>query len=625
MECSRQIVNELYWVGGNDRRIQLFENVYPVPEGVSYNAYLCLDEKTVLLDTVDTAVSGVFFENLQALLAGRPLDYVVVDHMEPDHSGSLGEVLRRYPQAKLVTNAQALKMIGRYFAPPAAERVQLVKEGDTLCTGRHTFTFVMAPMVHWPEVMVTYDTTDHVLFSADAFGSFGALSGNLFSDETDFMTNGLAEARRYYTNIVGKYGTQVSALLRKAAGLQLDYLCPLHGPVWRKHIDWFIDKYQSWAGYVPEEDAVAIFYASVYGGTENAAELVAARLAERGVRGLKMYDVSKTDPSYLVAEAFRCSHLVLASTTYNAGIFVKMENLVHDLVAHNLQNRTVALIENGSWAPTAGGLMTRLLEGCKGLRMLTPIVTVRSAVQEDDRQPLLALADAVADSLPAAALSAAAPATAAPAAGGAAPQLDSRAMQKLSYGLFVLSARNKDKDNACIINTVTQVTSNPNRITIAVNKANFTCDMIKESGSFNVSILSTDAPFELFRHFGFQSGRDTDKFQGWSFAQRSDNGVLYLTACANAFLSAKVVSMQELETHIVFLAEVTQAAVLSGEESMTYAYYHANVKPRPKKQEQPKKGFVCKICGYVYEGESLPPDFVCPLCKHGAEDFEPIG
>ena len=610
MDCTRKVLNDLYWVGGNDRRIQLFENVYPVPAGVSYNAYLCLDEKTVLLDTVDHAVSGVFFENVAALLADRPLDYLIIDHMEPDHAATVGEVVRRWPDVTLVVNQKTLQMVKQYFNFETDGRVLLVAEGDTLSTGRHTFTFVMAPMVHWPEVMVTYDTTDKVLFSADAFGTFGALDGNLFADETDFC---MAEARRYYTNIVGKYGTQVQTLLGKAAGLSIAYICPLHGPVWRKDIGKFVEKYQLWSSYTPEEDAVAIFYASVYGGTENAAELVAARLAERGVRGLKMYDVSKTDASYLVAEAFRCSHLVLASTTYNAGIFVKMENLLQDLVAHKLQNRTVALVENGSWAPTAGSLMAKLLGGCKDMRLLQAPVTLRSTVKAADKQALWELADAVADSLPQ------------PAPLQSAEKVDGHAMNKLSYGLFVLSARSGDKDNGCIINTVTQVTSKPNRISIAVNKANLTHDMILESGVFNISVLSTSAPFELFTHFGFQSGRTVDKFAGWVFSQRSDNGLLYLTACANAFLSAKVVSVQQLETHTVFLAEVTQAQVLSNEPSMTYANYHANVKPKRQPAKEPKKkGYVCKVCGYVYEGDTLPDDFVCPLCKHGAEDFEKI-
>ena len=626
MECARRICEDLYWVGGNDRRIQLFENVYLVPDGVSYNAYLCMDEKTVLLDTVDRSVSEVFLENLEAVLDGRPLDYVIVNHMEPDHAATLAETARRWPQAVLVMNDKTLRMAKQFFSFDVQRRALLVKEGDTLCTGRHTFTFVMAPMVHWPEVMVTYDTASRALFSADAFGTFGALSGNLFADEMDFPGQWLAEARRYYTNIVGKYGAQVQALLKKAAGLQIEYLCPLHGPVWRENIGWFVEKYRRWSSYTPEDETVALFYASVYGGTENAAELVAARLAERGVRGLRMYDVSKTDVSYLIAEAFRCSHLVLASATYNGGIFVRMENLLHDLAAHNLQNRTVALVENGSWAPTAAGLMSKLLAGCKNLTVLTPPVTVRSTVKPDDRQALTALADAVADSLPqpAARTAPTVPTVEVTAAPKAAAVPDTRALNKISCGLFVLSARRGEQDNGCIINTVEQVSSQPARISIAVSRANLTREMIAETGCFNLSVLSTQAPFELFSHFGFQSGRDTDKFAGWAASARSRNGLLYLTMCTNAYLSARVVAVQELETHTVFLAQVTQAEVLSDAPSMTYDWYHAQVKPQPQPAPEKKTGFVCTVCGYVYEGETLPDDFVCPLCKHGKEAFEPL-
>ena len=335
MNCARKITQDMYWVGGSDRRLALFENVYPVPRGVSYNAYLVLDEKTVLFDTVDNSVGPVFFDNLAAVLDGRALDYLVVNHMEPDHCATLGEIVRRYPGVTLVTNAKAVTMIGNYFDFDIDSRVQVVKEKDTLCTGRHTYTFVMAPMVHWPEVMVSYDVTDRILYSADAFGTFGALSGNLFADEVDFEGEWLEDARRYYANIVGKYGTQVQALLKKASGLEIAMICPLHGPVWRSRIDWFVDKYQKWSTYTPEKDGVLIAYASVYGHTESVAESIAARLAEKGVRDIRMFDVSVTHPSYIVAEAFRVSHIVFASTTYNAGIFVNMENALHDVVARS--------------------------------------------------------------------------------------------------------------------------------------------------------------------------------------------------------------------------------------------------------------------------------------------------
>ena len=399
MHCVTNICDDLYWLGASDRRLAKFENVYPIPRGVSYNAYLVLDEKTVLLDTADKAVGERFLENLEFALAGRPLDYVVVNHMEPDHCATLGEVLRRYPDAQVVANAKTVPMIGQFFDCDISGRTVLVKEGDTLSTGHHTFTFVMAPMVHWPEAMVTYDTTDKILFSADAFGTFGALNGNLFADQVDFERDWLDDARRYYTNIVGKYGAQVQSLLKRAAGLDIRMICPLHGPVWRENIAWFLDKYQHWSTYTPEDKAVAVFCGSVYGHTENAADILASRLADKGVRNIAFYDVSHTDVSYLISEAFRCSHLVLASATYNGDIYTPMENFLQDLSAHGLRGRTVAMIENGTWAPRSGMLMAKLLEEMKDMRVLEGTVTVRSSVKEAQRRSLESLADAIADEI----------------------------------------------------------------------------------------------------------------------------------------------------------------------------------------------------------------------------------
>ena len=617
MHCVKKIQDDLYWVGASDRRLALFENVYPIPEGVSYNAYVLLDEKTVLLDTVDLSVSRQFFENLEFVLNGRALDYIIVDHMEPDHAATLQEAVRRYPEAKVVCNAKTVAMIRNYFTFDVDARAVVVKEMDTLCTGRHTFAFVMAPMVHWPEVMVSYDVTTKTLFSADAFGTFGALNGNLFADEVDFRTEKLAEARRYYTNIVGKYGAQVQALLKKAATIEIETICPLHGPVWRRDIAWFVDKYVHWATYQPEEQAVVIAYASVYGGTENAANILASMLASRGAHNVKLYDVSVTHPSYIVSECFRASHLVFLSTTYNAGMFVNMETLVHDIVAHNLQNRTIALVENGSWAPTAGGLMRAEFQKLKNCTILDEGCTIRSSVKDEQVEQLAAIADALCATL----IPAHAPVTEpAPSAPGV---VEPNAMFKLSYGLFVLTAREASRDNGCIINTVTQLTDSPKRISIAVNKQNLTHDMILKTGVFNVSILSERAPFAIFKHYGFQSGRDTDKFAGVPALARAQNGVYYLPDSTNAFLSGKVTQTIDLGTHTLFIADVTEARVLSDAPSMTYAYYFENVKPKPAALEK-KTGWVCKICGYVYEGEELPPDFICPLCKHGAEDFEKL-
>ena len=617
MHCVKKIQDDLYWVGASDRRLALFENVYPIPEGVSYNAYVLLDEKTVLLDTVDLSVSRQFFENLEFVLNGRALDYIIVDHMEPDHAATLEEVVRRYPEAKVVCNAKTVAMIRNYFTFDVDARAVVVKEMDTLCTGRHTFAFVMAPMVHWPEVMVSYDVTTKTLFSADAFGTFGALNGNLFADEVEFRTEKLAEARRYYTNIVGKYGTQVQALLKKAATIEIETICPLHGPVWRRDIAWFVDKYVHWATYQPEEQAVVIAYASVYGGTENAANILASLLASRGAHNVKLYDVSVTHPSYIVSECFRASHLVFLSTTYNAGMFVNMETLVHDIVAHNLQNRTIALVENGSWAPTAGGLMRAEFQKLRNCTILDEGCTIRSSVKDEQVEQLAAIADALCATL----IPAHAPVTEpAPSAPGV---VEPNAMFKLSYGLFVLTAREASRDNGCIINTVTQLTDSPKRISIAVNKQNLTHDMILKTGVFNVSILSENAPFAIFKHYGFQSGRDTDKFAGVPALARAQNGIYYLPDSTNAFLSGKVTQTIDLGTHTLFIADVTEARVLSDVPSMTYAYYFENVKPKPAALQK-QTGWVCRICGYVYEGEELPEDFICPLCKHGAEDFEKL-
>lgn len=398
MHCVTNIHEDLYWLGGSDRQLAKFENVFPIPRGVSYNAYLVLDEKTVLLDTVDKAVGERFFENLEFALAGRPLDYVVVNHMEPDHCATLGELLRRWPGAQVVANAKTVPMVSQFFDCDISNRAVVVKEGDTLCTGRHTFTFLMAPMVHWPEVMVTYDAADKVLFSADAFGTFGALNGNIFADQVDFERDWLDDARRYYTNIVGKYGPQVLALLKKVEGLDVRMVCPLHGPIWRRDLGYLMDKYKKWASYQPEVRGVLIACASIYGGTETAAGILACRLAERGIP-VELYDVSVTHCSYVLSDAFKYSHIVFASATYNNGIFTPMEELLRDIAHHALQDRTVALIQNGSWAPASGKLMAQILGEMKNMELLEQTVTLKSALAPGQDQELEALADALAASV----------------------------------------------------------------------------------------------------------------------------------------------------------------------------------------------------------------------------------
>ena len=614
MHCFKKITDDLTWVGVNDRRLAMFEGVYSVPDGVSYNSYLLNDEKTVLFDTVDEAVRQRFFENIAEALGGRKLDYLVVHHMEPDHSAAILDLTALYPDMKIVCNEKTLEFMRQFFDLDIKSGVVVVKENDTLETGRHTLRFIMAPMVHWPEVMVTYDEADKSLFSADAFGCFGALNGALFADEVNFEKDYMDEARRYYANIVGKYGTQVKALLGKLAGLDISLICPLHGFVWRKKIGDYIAKYTLWSDYTPEEYGVMIAYASVYGNTENAAEILACRLRDRGIK-TAMYDVSVTPSSDIVSAAFRFSHLVFASTTYNAGIFVAMDEVLSDLAAHNIQNRVVAVIENGSWAPTSGCLICEKLAACKDLNILENTVSIRSALKAEQLSEIDGMADAIAATLPAV-LKKEDLATTAPNA------IEPQAMFKFSYGLFVLTAKDGDKDNGCIINTAIQITEKPYRISVAVNKANYTHDMILKTGVFNISVLSESAVFAVFEQFGFHSGRDTDKFSGVEYDDRTANGIRYLPKYTNGVISGSVSASFDYGTHTVFIADVTQAFVLSNEPSVTYQYYFNNIKPKPPAPKEQKKGFICRICGYLYEGEALPADYLCPLCKHGVEDFE---
>ena len=603
------VTDAIRYVGVDDNTLALFENQYPVqPMGVSYNSYVILDEKIAVMDSVDARAAEEWLSNVAQVLEGRNPDYLVVTHMEPDHSGSLMRLAQKYPEMKIVGNAKTFTIIKQFFGTGAfsEDRMLEVGERDTLSLGLHRLRFLLAPMVHWPEVMAAYEEEEKILFSADAFGRFGSL-------ERTARAPWAPQARRYYYNIVGKYGAQVQALLKKAAGLEIEMICPLHGPVWRKDIAWFLDKYIHWATYTPEDDAVVIAYASVYGGTENAANVLAAKLSELGVRNVQMYDVSVTHPSYILSECFRASHLVFISTTYNAGMFVTMENLVHDIVHHNLQNRTIALMENGSWAPTAAGLMRAEFQKLKNCTILDETVTIKSTLKESQLADVDAMAQAIYDSMP----------KPAPAVHTADAPVEKNAFFSFSYGLFVLTAREGEKDNGCIINTAAQLTDTPKRISIAVNKANFTHDMIRKTGVFNLSMLSTDAPFGLFQHYGFQSGRDVDKFADVKGMARATNGVYYLPYSTNAFVSGKVTQEIDLGTHTLFIADVTEARVLSGAPSMTYSFYFANVKPKPAALTK-QTGWVCKICGYVYEGETLPADFICPLCKHGAEDFEKL-
>ena len=608
MYCTRKVTEDLIWVGANDRRLAMFEGVYSVPEGVSYNAYILKDEKTVLFDTADKAVEKVFFENVAHALGGRTLDYIVVQHVEPDHSALLSQLLLRYPEAQVIATARALDMIARFYGPLANERA--VGEGDVLETGRHRLHFLLAPMVHWPEVMVTYDEADGILFSADAFGTFGALNGALFADEVDFFRDYLDEARRYYTNIVGKYGMQVQALLKKASSVKISMICPLHGFVWRKNLSAYIEKYDLWSRYEPEKIGVMIAYASVYGNTENTAEILACRLRDAGIE-TDMYDVSVRPGSDVVSAAFKWSHLVFASTTYNGGIFIRMEEALRDLAAHNIQNRIVALIENGSWAPQSGNQMRAILEKCGNIRILDEKVTIRSALADSQLPEIDRMVEAIRATMPAAAVTSAA---------SFEGETEPSAMFRLTYGLFALSAREEGRDNACVINTCMQVEERPGRLAIAVYKGGLTHDMVAKTGRFAVSVLTEEAPLALFERFGFQSGRDKDKLAGFTAFARGVDGLIYLTENANARFNCRVTQAVDCGDHTLFVGDVEESAVLSDAPSMSYGFYREHVKPAPAAEK--KTGWVCKVCGYVYEGETLPEDFVCPLCKHGAADFE---
>ena len=618
MYSIKKITENLTWVGANDRRLAMFEGVYSVPKGVSYNSYLLQDEETVLLDTVDKAVHHRFIENLIHALGGKAVDYLIVQHMEPDHSAGICDLLTRYPDMTIVCNAKTVAFIKQFLDVDIEARMKVVSEGDVLNTGKHNLHFVMAPMVHWPEVMVTYDSTAKILFSADAFGHFGALNGAIFADEVDFSRDYMDEARRYYANIVGKYGTQVTMLLGKASNLEINMICPLHGFVWRKNIRSILSKYVHWSSYEPEEKGVMIAYASVYGNTENAAEILSSKLRDKGIKTV-MFDVSVTPASEIVAAAFQYSHLVFASTTYNAGIFVTMEALISDLVSHNIQNRTVAIIENGSWAATSGGLIREKLGTCKNMIFLDTVLTIKSSVKASQLSEITVMADMLAATLPIASHAAS------PSADHLGFQgIDSNSMFKLSYGLFVLSTRYEGKDNGCIINTVAQVTDNPLRVSAIVNQANLTHGMIVASGEFNISVLTESSPFSIFEKFGFSTGRDTDKFAGHDNSARTDNGIPYLTENTNAIISAKVTDIIDVGTHSLFIADVMQAFSLSDESSATYQYYFNHIKPKPQLPKDRKEGYICKICGYIYEGSDLPSDYICPLCKHGIADFEKL-
>ncbi|MBR6052425.1 MAG: flavin reductase [Clostridia bacterium] len=595
-----KITNDVRYVGVNDRKIDLFEGQYVVPEGMAYNSYVILDEKIAVLDTVDRNFTHEWLDNVAKALGGRKPDYLIVQHMEPDHSANIVNFLSTYPDATVVSSAKAFAMMNNFFGRDFADRRIVVGEGSTLSLGRHELTFITAPMVHWPEVVMTYDSCDKILFSADGFGKFGALD----ADE-----DWACEARRYYFGIVGKYGAQVQAVLKKAAALDIGIICPLHGPVLSENLGYYLDLYNTWSSYGVESDGIVIAYTSVYGNTKNAVLLLADKLKERGCPKVVLTDLARDDMAEAVEDAFRYGRLVLATTTYNADIFPFMRTFIEHLVERGYKNRTVALIENGSWAPQAAKVMRSMFEGCKDIAFTETTVRITSALNENSRNEIAALADELCRDY-------------IQKNGETANKNDLTALFKIGYGLYVVTTSDGERDNGLIVNTVSQVTNTPNRVAVCISKQNYSHHIAKQTGKMNVNCLSTDAPFSLFERFGFQSGRTVDKFKGMDVL-RSDNGLVFLPDCINAFLSLKVEQYVDLDTHGMFVCSVTEARVLSDRESMTYAYYQQNVKPKPATEG--KKGYVCKICGYVYEGDELPEDFVCPLCKHGAADFEPIG
>ena len=551
------------------------------------------------MDTVDANFTHEWLDNLDQALNGRKPDYLIVQHMEPDHAANVANFLKVYPDTTVVANAKTFNMIRNFFDLDLEGQKLEVKNGGTLSLGKHNLTFVFAPMVHWPEVMVTYDSTDKVLFSADGFGKFGAL--DVEEDWDD-------EARRYFIGIVGKYGPQVQNLLKVAAGLDIQIICPLHGPVLKENLGHYIGLYDTWSSYTPETEGIVIAYTSVYGHTKKAVELLADKLRSKGCPKVVVYDLARDDMSLALSDAFRYSKLVLATTTYNASIYPFMHDYITRLVEHNFQNRTVGIIENGSWAPLAAKVMKEMLSPCKKINWLDTTVKILSAVNQENKEQLEAMTDelckeyiAKSDEL--------------------ANKSDMTALFRIGYGLYVVTSNDGKKDNGLIVNTVTQLTDTPNRVAVNINKANYSHHVIKQTGVLNVNCLSVEAPFSVFQQFGFQTGRSVDKFAGQT-VRRSDNGLVFLDKYINAFMSLKVEQYVDLGTHGMFICSVTEARVMSDQDTMTYTYYQKYVKPKP--QTEGKKGFVCKVCGYIYEGDELPEDYICPLCKHGAADFEPI-
>ena len=589
------ITKDIKYIGVNDHQIDLFEGQYKVPNGMSYNSYIIMDEKIAVFDTVDKNFTHEWLDNISKVLNNRKPDYLIIQHMEPDHSANIANFLKIYPDTIVVANKKTFTMIGNFFNSDIYKYSKVVEDGEALVLGKHKLMFVFAPMVHWPEVMVTYDETDKVLFSADGFGKFGAL---------DIEEAWADEARRYYIGIVGKYGMQVQNLLKKASKLQIDMICPLHGPVLTENLGFYLDLYNTWSSYSVEKEGICIAYTSVYGATKKAVELLKDKLIIEGAKEIVIHDLARDDMSVCVADAFKYGKLILATTTYNADIFPFMKEFINHLTERNFQNRTVGFIENGSWAPLAKKTMQAMLANSKQITYLEHNVSIMSSIKPNNKEEIELMAKELCKDYVV-----------------HLNKNDMNALFKIGYGLYVVTSNDGKQNNGLIVNTVTQVSDNPNRIAVNINKANYSYHVIKQTGILNVNCLTVDAPFKVFENFGFQSGRNTDKFVNYPYIL-SDNGLPILTNYINASISLKVENYIDLDSHGMFICSVTEARVMNNKETMTYEYYQKNVKPKP--DTDGKKGFVCKVCGYVYEGDVLPDDYICPLCKHGASDFEPI-
>ena len=596
---KKSLTKDIFYVGVNDHKVDLFEGQYDVPNGMAYNSYLILDDQIAIMDTVDQHFTKEWLANIEEVLGDKAPDYLVVQHMEPDHSANIMNFLKKYPNTIVVGNSKTFTMMKQFFGEEVPFKA-VVADGDSLKLGRHTLTFVFAPMVHWPEVMVTYDDADKVLFSADGFGKFGALD---VDEEWD------CEARRYYFGIVGKYGAQVQSLLKKAAALDIQMICPLHGPVLKENLGHYIKQYDIWSSYQPEVDGVAVFYTSVYGHTKQAAELLVERLKENGTPKVALCDLAREDMAECVEDAFKYGKIVLATTTYNAGIFPFMDEFINHLLERNYQNRKIGFIENGTWAPLAAKIMKGKFENSKNITFMEPVVRILSALTDENKEQINALADAMSEDYKALK----------ELKEEKEKEIDPKALFKIGYGLYVITSRDGNFDNGMICNTVSQLTDKPLKVAVNINKLNYSHDLIKKSGVLNVNCLNNEAPFSVFQNFGFVSGRDKNKFEGEELV-RSENSLVVLNNYVNAFFSLKVDDYVDLGTHGMFICSVTETKVINNVETMTYNYYQANVKPKP---EAKVKGYVCKVCGYVHEGP-LPEDFICPLCKHGVADFEEI-